>query len=68
VTRLGVGFSRNRAEIPGQKAKIALEQGIKTHRGSTGIAVSLTSELDGGGWSAPRFGRFTLRKDPVPIV
>ena len=30
--------------------------------------VSSTSELDGGGWSAPRPGRFTPGKDPVPIV
>ena len=29
---------------------------------------SLTLELDGGGWSAPRPGRFTPGKDPVPIV
>ena len=27
-----------------------------------------TSALDGGGWSAPRYGRFTPGKDPVPIV
>ena len=27
-----------------------------------------TSALDGGGWSAPRPGRFTPGKDPVPIV
>ena len=27
-----------------------------------------TSALDGGWWSAPRPGRFTPRKDPVPIV
>ena len=27
-----------------------------------------TSVLDGGGWSAPRPGRFTPLKDPVPIV
>ena len=31
-------------------------------------ALSLTSALDGGGWSAPRLGRFTPGKDPVPIV
>ena len=30
--------------------------------------LSLTSVLDGGGWSAPRPGRFTPGKDPVPIV
>ena len=28
--------------------------------------LSLTSTLDGGGWSAPRPGRFTPGKDPVP--
>jgi hypothetical protein len=28
----------------------------------------LTSALKGGGWSAPRPGRFTPGKDPVPIV
>ena len=27
-----------------------------------------TSALDGSGWSTPRPGRFTPRKDPVPIV
>ena len=26
------------------------------------------SELDEGGWSTPRPGRFTPRKDPVPII
>jgi len=29
---------------------------------------SLTSALDGGGWSTPRPGRFTPGKHPVPIV
>jgi hypothetical protein len=28
----------------------------------------LTSALEGGGWSAPRPGRFTPGKDPVLIV
>jgi hypothetical protein len=28
----------------------------------------LSSALDEGGWSTPRPGRFTPRKDPVPIV
>jgi hypothetical protein len=28
----------------------------------------LTSAVEGGGWSAPRPGRFTAGKDPVPIV
>jgi hypothetical protein len=30
--------------------------------------MSLTSALDGGGWSTPRHGRFTPEKDTVPIV
>ena len=30
--------------------------------------LSLTSALYEGGWSTPRPGRFTHRKDPVPIV
>ena len=30
--------------------------------------VSLTSALDGGGWSTPRPGRFNPGKDAVPIV
>jgi len=28
--------------------------------------ISLTSELDSGGWSNPRSGRFNSGKDPVP--
>jgi hypothetical protein len=28
----------------------------------------VSSALEGGGWSAPRLGRFTPGKDPVPIV
>ena len=27
-----------------------------------------TSALDGSGWSTPRPGRFTPRKDPIPTV
>ena len=30
--------------------------------------LSLTSALDGGGWSTPRPGHFTPGKDPVPMV
>jgi len=30
--------------------------------------LSLTSVLDGDGWSMPRPGRFTSGRDPVPIV
>jgi len=35
---------------------------------SYSTTLSLTSALDGGGWSTPRSGRFTPEKDPVPIV
>jgi hypothetical protein len=43
------------------------------HEGSEGeyrysSTLSLTSTLDGGGWSTPRPGRFTPGNDPVPIV
>jgi len=30
--------------------------------------LSLTSAIDGDGWSTPSPGRFTPGKDPVPIV
>ena len=43
---------------------------MKAQRVSRGIALlflDLGTE-DGGGWSAPRPGRFTPGKDPVPIV
>ena len=30
--------------------------------------LSLTSALDGGGWSTPRVGRFTPGENAVPIV
>jgi len=45
-----------------------LEQTTKAQRGNRGIAPSVTSALDGGGWSTPRPGRFTPGKDPVPTV
>ena len=38
---------------------------MKAQRVSRGIAQLF---LDGGGWSAPRPGRFTPGKVPVPIV
>ena len=49
------------------KVKFTLEQATKTQMMSSSTLPS-TSALDAGGWSAPRPGRFTLRKDPVPIV
>ena len=41
------------------KVKVSLQHIMKAQMGKRG---------DGGGWSAPRTGRFTPRKDPVPIL
>jgi hypothetical protein len=43
-----------------------LEQATKAQ--SRNSTLPSTSALDKGGWSTPRPGRFTLGKDPVPIV
>jgi len=48
------------------KRKFILEQATRTQTYSSNL--SLTSALDRGGWSTPRPGRFTSRKDPVPIA
>jgi hypothetical protein len=51
------------------RVKFTLEQATKTHRGSRVITtLSLTSALEGEGWSTPRPGRLTPGKDMVPIV
>jgi hypothetical protein len=44
--------------------------GLKWPRGWVEVKLYsfLTSALEGGGWSAPRSGRFTPGKDSVPIV
>ena len=47
-----------RLEVSGEVRLIYRSFGVK----------GLTSALDGGGWSTPRPGRFTPRKDPVPTV
>jgi hypothetical protein len=43
----------------------------RPRRHKSGVKIELhsfpTSAEGGGVWSAPRFGRFTLGKDPVPI-
>ena len=54
----------------GKGVRFTLQQATKAERGSRGISptLSLTSALDGGGWSTPRPGRFTLGKDPVHVV
>ena len=46
---------------------------ITGHEGPEGeqlysFTLPSTSALDRSGWSTPRLGRFTPRKDPVPIV
>ena len=46
---------------------------ITSHEGSEGeqmcrSTLLSTPALDGGGWSTPRPGLFTPRKDPVPTV
>jgi len=43
------------------KVKFTLEQTMKVQKWSRGI--SLTSALDGGGWSKPRPSHFTPRKE-----
>jgi hypothetical protein len=64
-----VRISRGRIVGFTDKVKVTLEQATEALMGSGGIVtLSLTSELDGGGWSNPRPGRFTPGKDPVPIV
>jgi hypothetical protein len=59
--------------------KEELQKNISKVRPSTGhevpereskysFTLSLTSALDGDGWSRARPGCFTHRKDPVPIL
>jgi len=51
------------------KLNIILEQSVKAQRVIKGYnpTLSLTSALDGGGWSMPCPGHFMLRKDLEPI-
>jgi hypothetical protein len=52
------------------KVKFTLETGQEGPEGEKRYSstLSLTSVLDGGGWSTPGPGRFTAGKDLVPIV
>ena len=50
-------------EIRECKVKFTLEQSMKAQRRSS--TLSLTSLLDGGGWSRPRSGRINPGNDPV---
>ena len=51
------------------KVKFTLEHAAKAPEGEQtySCTASSTSALDVGGWSAPRPGRFTPGKDPVPV-
>ena len=55
-------------EIRKVKIKFNLEQATEVQEYRCICTLSLTSALDGGGWSTPRPGRFTPGKAPVPIV
>jgi len=49
--------------------KLTLEHATKTQRGSRVTVLPFFNRgARWGGWSAPRPGRFTPGKDPVPIV
>jgi hypothetical protein len=52
------------------KGKVHPRTGHEAREGEKNYSstLSLTLALDGGWWSTPRPGRFTPRKDPVPIV
>jgi hypothetical protein len=51
------------------RVKVHLRTSHEGPEGEKGYSstLSLTSALDGDGWSTPHPGRFTPRKDPVPI-
>ena len=46
----------------GSSGKVSVEQALKVHRGSRGIVLFVISEIDGGGWSTLRPGRFYPRE------
>ena len=60
-------FSCSRIKI---KVEFAHEEATKVQKGVEVYIYSFFSlgDLDGGGWSKPSPGRFTLGKDSVPIV
>jgi hypothetical protein len=53
------------------KVKFTLKQALKAQRGRRGMSLLFNLGVGwgvGGGWSAPRPGRFTPGKYPVSIV
>jgi hypothetical protein len=52
-----------------QLIKFTLEHAMKDQDGSYSSTLSLSSALDGGGWSTPSSGRFTPgKRDQVSIT
>jgi len=60
----------NLTNVKGKKDEVHPITGHKgpDWEGMYSSTLALTSTLDGGGWSMPCPGRFSPRKDPVPIV
>jgi hypothetical protein len=58
----------NKYAVEQVKVKLAPKQATKAQMWSRGTAQHFNPALDGGGWSAPRPGRFTPEKDPVTVV
>jgi hypothetical protein len=69
MNKQGIYRKRGLLYIKLKKVKFTLEQAMKAQRGSRDSStLSLTSALDGGGWSTPRPGRFTPGNNPVLIA
>ena len=60
----------NLTKVKGRKGEVHPTTGHKgpDWEGTYTSTLALTSTLDGGGWSMPRPGCFSPRKDPVHIV
>ena len=58
--------TKNEVAFVKKKVKFTLKQVLKTQRRSRSIVLLfvLNGVVDGGGWSAPRPGRFTPQKRP----
>jgi hypothetical protein len=68
---MAIGDKRRSKKIKVKvKVKFTLEKATNAQRGSRCITtLSLTSAIDGSGWSRLRSGRFISREiEPVPIV
>ena len=63
----GVNILRQKLRGQGKFYPLTGHEGPEGERTYSSTVLS-TSALDGGGWSTPRSGRFTPRKDLVPVV